>query len=270
MISIVKDHLGVPRKLNYVWGGPTSIAPYDHAADEAVHKLATAPPFLTLLAKMPPVTDQGQQGACTGHSSIAPYYVAQTEAKKIMPSAAYMYYNERLLNGQTDQDAGANISDIYRAGNKYGICDESLMPYSDSDFTTPPSADAYAAGKLIRAHIYAPIPQLVENLVGCLHHGGFPINFGIVVYPSFQANDSGLIPMPGKHEDAEGGHAIGLVGYNQTLDPQVVDGLTIPARHFVFRNSWGVLWGAKGYGFLPFPYVLSPQLASDFWMIRSI
>jgi C1A family cysteine protease len=40
--------------------------------------------------------------------------------------------------------------------------------------------------------------------------------------------------------------------------------------HFMFRNSWGILWGAKGYGFLPFDYVLSRWLASDFWMIRSV
>jgi len=266
MIGHVKDHLGVTRVLNYVWGGPTMIPAY---APRVWPPTGTAPAVLTLLSKMPPVTDQGQQGACTGHSSVAPYYVAQVNAGRspvIMPAPAYMYYNERLLNGQTNQDAGANISDIYRAGNEYGICDESLMPYSESDFTTPPSAAAYAAGKAMRAHIYAPVPQLVENLIGCIHHGGFPINFGVVVYPSFQSVTNGIIPMPGAKEKVEGGHAIDIVGYNNSATEQA----GIPPMHFMFRNSWGILWGAKGYGFLPFDYVLSPQLASDFWMIRSV
>jgi C1A family cysteine protease len=183
-----------------------------------------------------------------------------------------MYYNERLLNGQTDQDAGASISDIYRAGNKFGICDESLMPYDDSDFTTPPSQAAYDQGTTIRAHTYAPIPQIDVNIIGCLHHNQAPVNYGIMVYPSFMAARDGNIPMPGDSEDAEGGHATDIVGYNRTAQPQPCDELQtqIPPMTFVFRNSWGILWGQKGYGFIPFAYVLNRQLASDLWFIRAI
>ena len=33
------------------------------------------------------------------------------------------------------------------------------------------------------------------------------------------------------------------------------------------RNSWGNSWGKSGHGTLPFAYLLSPSLASDFWAI---
>jgi C1A family cysteine protease len=277
MIGKAVDHTGVERKLNYVWDGPTRIKHLDLFELAPLNLLKTAdpaPPFMTIIGKCPKITDQGQQGSCTGHSSVAPYYIAEVNAGRtpIIPSPAYLYYNERLINGQTDQDAGASISDIYRAGNKYGIVDESLMPYDDSDFTTPPSQAAYDAGKALRAHIYAPVPQLLENLIGCLHHGGFPVSIGVSVYQSFMDARDGNIPMPGANEDVLGGHALSLVGYNNTDQAQTVPELPtpIPPKSFVFRNSWGILWGKAGYGFFPFEYVLSPQLASDMWMIRAI
>jgi C1A family cysteine protease len=272
MIGKATDHLGVKRTLNYVWDSPQRIPHHELPKN---FLLSSAPPFMTIVAKCPPITDQGQQGSCTGHSAVAPYYIAQVNAGRnpiVRPSPAFLYYNERLINGQTNQDAGASISDIYRAGNKYGICDESMMRYDESDFTTPPSQAAYDAATAHRAHIYAPVPQLLENLIGCIHHGGFPVSIGVVVYPSFMAAKGGNIPMPKSSESDIGGHALSLVGYNNTGQPQNVPELPtpIPAKSFVFRNSWSILWGQKGYGFFPFAYMLDSGLSSDFWMIRSI
>lgn len=271
----VVDIQGVERILNWTPSLPTLITPY---TVPNVPRFTIAPPFLSLVKKMPPITDQGNQGACTGHSSVAPLYVAQVNAGRkqiVVPSPAFIYYNERLMDGTADQDSGANISDIYRAANKYGVAPEQLMPYVAADFTTPPSAAAYAAAGGIKAHVYAPVLQLKDNLIGCMHHGGFPVNFGISVYDSFMSDDAqrtGRIPMPAASENLLGAHAIDLVGYNETDAEQ--DG--VPPLCFIFRNSWGTAWGAQGgtagggYGFLPFDYVLSPQLATDFWMIRAL
>jgi C1A family cysteine protease len=35
---------------------------------------------------------------------------------------------------------------------------------------------------------------------------------------------------------------------------------------FLIRNSWGTGWGAAGYGWLPYQYVLS-GLAEDWWSL---
>ncbi len=273
MIGRVKDRGGVTRILNWVPSLPTRIPHFIPPTLQALKANAgpTYPPFLTLLSKMPPIRDQGDLGSCTAFSAEAPIWFAQLTAGRktpINPSPLFLYYNERRLNGQIGTDAGANISDIFRATNQFGICDESLWPYDTSKFTMTPPDPVYTAASAEKAHIYAPIPQVRMNVIGCIHHG-FPIDFGITVYDSFMSAAvaaTGIVPMPAASESVQGGHAIDLIGYND----ESVENLGIPPLSFMFRNSWGTDWGAKGYGFLPYDFVLNSQYASDFWMIRTI
>ena len=39
---------------------------------------------------------------------------------------------------------------------------------------------------------------------------------------------------------------------------------------FKFVNSWGAIWGDKGFDYLPYSYVLNPELASDFWVSEAL
>jgi C1A family cysteine protease len=53
-------------------------------------------------------------------------------------------------------------------------------------------------------------------------------------------------------------HAVLTVGYDDA------------AQRFIIRNSWGASWGIKGYFTMPYAYLLSEKLASDFWTIRVV
>ena len=63
---------------------------------------------------------------------------------------------------------------------------------------------------------------------------------------------------PSIREAALGGHAVLAVGYNDA------------GQRFIVRNSWGSKWGKKGYCFMPYAYLTDPDLAADFWTIRTI
>ena len=59
----------------------------------------------------------------------------------ITPSRLFIYYFERLLESDVNEDTGATI----RAGgivfNKYGTCSETDLPYDVNNFKNKPSQD---------------------------------------------------------------------------------------------------------------------------------
>jgi C1A family cysteine protease len=73
-----------------------------------------------------------------------------------------------------------------------------------------------------------------------------PFLAGLEVYESWFTNNvkkRGLIPLPGKNESYQGGHAVCIVGYDDDR------------KLFKFKNSWGAIWGNRGYGYLPYDYM---------------
>ena len=99
---------------------------------------------------------------------------------------------------------------------------------------------------------------------------GVPSMFGFFGFPSFEDSDSsGSIPYPCKNEQAEWGHAVMAVGYDDhklitnTRNQEATTGALL------IRNSWGKEWGEEGYGWIPYAYVLD-GLAEDFWSILSM
>jgi C1A family cysteine protease len=75
---------------------------------------------------------------------------------------------------------------------------------------------------------------------------------------SDEVQKTGHAPMPKPNESVLGGHAVLAVGYD---DAQ---------QCFIFRNSWGEGWGMKGYGTMPYAYLLDGDLSDDFWVITVV
>jgi len=72
-----------------------------------------------------------------------------------------------------------------------------------------------------------------------------------------------IFPAPGVRQAPrrlEGGHAVVAIGYD--------DGKTIGKEKGALRirNSWGMVWGEAGYGWLPYAYVEN-GLAMEFWSL---
>ena len=107
-------------------------------------------------------------------------------------------------------------------------------------------------------------PNLLEKIKDHLRNG-LPLIFGFTCYSSLDLADDGKIPFPDKNESVIGGHAVMAVGFDD--DKKIVNPgnkKTVTTGAFLIRNSWGVEWGDKGYGWLPYEYVLK-GIASDWW-----
>jgi C1A family cysteine protease len=71
--------------------------------------------------------------------------------------------------------------------------------------------------------------------------------------------------MPAWGEGVLGGHAVKAVGYDDKLAvPHTAPG------GFWAKNSWDTGWGAEGYFFMPYTFMLKRGCTSDFWTIRTI
>jgi C1A family cysteine protease len=103
------------------------------------------------------------------------------------------------------------------------------------------------------------MPMLAQ-MQGCLAAGA-PFVFGFSVYESFESEEvakTGVVPMPPRSERLLGGHAVLAVGYDDE------------SQRFIVRNSWGTGWGMDGYFTMPYAYLTSRSLASDFWAIDAV
>ena len=203
--------------------------------------------------------NQGRLGSCTANAiaGAVQYCRRKQRQSAFMPSRLFIYYGERVLENSVAYDAGAYIRDGMKVINSLGVCNEVLWPYLVDKFTVKPSDVAFKRALLCQSIKYERVLQTESDLCSCLA-GGFPVVFGFSVYESFQSLQvvaSGMVPMPAPSERFLGGHAVLLVGYD------------LDKRLWKVRNSWGIHWGCSGYMFMPFEYLVSDNLAADFWTL---
>lgn len=221
---------------------------------------------LSTLAFMPSVYDQGQLGSCTANAIAGAIEFDQRKQKPawdFVPSRLFIYYNERVMEGSVSQDAGAEIRDGIKSVNQLGCCPENkYWPYDITKFAVQPPAAAYKDAVLHKSLSYASVPQTAAG-VKTVVASGFPVVFGFTVYDSFESDQvaqTGVLNMPTANEQVVGGHAVSVVGYDDTT------------QRVKCRNSWGTGWGINGTGYftMPYQYLFDASLCSDFWVIKSV
>ena len=200
-----------------------------------------------------PILDQSTLGSCVAHSAYVLFYIESK--KKINLSRLHLYFCSRALdNFSLTQDTGVTIRGCMKAIKNYKLCDEKRWGYVLSNFAKLPPADAFVQTYNLTQFTYTFLPQVLETILNCLSNG-HPIMLGIYLYNSFETSvvdKYGVVPIPNpQKEKLLGGHAISLVGFD------------VPRKYFKFQNSWGTAWGDKGYGYIPFDYILNKTLASD-------
>ena len=229
----------------------------------SVPKPTAYPPVIDLRSKMPPIYDQGQLGSCTANSIAAAveYERMAQGLPAVNPSRLFIYYNERVMEGTVNDDAGAQIRDGIKSVASLGVCVETEWPYDISQFAVKPPDSCYADA--LKDHVlqYSRLVQNLSAMQTCLYNE-FPFCFGFTVYDSFETDQvaqTGIVPMPDtSKESVQGGHAVLCVGYDDTK------------QMFIVRNSWSDSWGLKGYMLMPFAYLLRGDLSSDFWNIELV
>lgn len=231
-----------------------------------------------------PTKDQGDLGCCTGFSWSSvreflyrKYFTFEKSklviADQLILSPLFLYYMERQIEGDVDQDAGAQSRTGAVVLNKSGVCQEAEDIYRPSQFTVAPTGEQITEALAYQAGAYHRIPDLLA--LKSVIASGYVASIGISVYDSFESDaaaNTGNIPVPNLNkEQLLGGHEVTVYRYD---DEHVnADG---SKGAIGFLNSWGTEWGCKvdpskpepgGAGWLPYAY-WNNDLVSDMWIIH--
>ena len=218
------------------------------------------PPTSDLRSNFPPCYDQGRTSACTAHGIVGALQSAQFLAgiPQVMLSRLFLYYNERMMEGDPDKDAGAEIRDGIKACNLLGLLPEAKWPFDEAKVLIRPPDEAYTTALTDRIHFYATVDlRNTDHIKLALSHK-IPVVFGFAVYSYFESAEmerNGILNMPAEGESHLGGHCVLIVGHDDS------------EKMFWIRNSWGSGWGINGYFKMSYEYVNS-NLCSDGWCLR--
>jgi len=228
-----------------------------------------------------PVEDQGSLGSCTAHAAvgIVEYFQRRAFGKHLEGSRLFVYKATRNLM-QVTGDTGAWLRNTMGALKLCGVAGEKYWPYTDAepDFDDEPPSFVYAVADNYEALRYFCHDPLGTNLSGATVlasvkkyvAAGIPSMFGFWGFPSFDCSDvKGGIPYPCPGEQAEWGHAIVAVGFDDRKKIKNTKCNKTTTGALLIRNSWGTAWGDQGYGWLPYDYVVN-KLALDFWSLLSM
>lgn len=278
-----------PLKITRLTLDKQNLHPIFASASASTPVFKTTNKVVDLRSKLPPVYNQGNIGSCTANALCAAYQFLDKSMG--IPSRLFVYFNERNLIETTDEDtnhdSGAYLSDGIACLVKNGVCSEASWPYIESKFSVQPPPECYTQALSHQVLNAYTIPNNLNAMKRVLL-SGLPFVTGISIYNSFESDSvtkTGLVPMPDiENEINLGGHAVLVCGYNDNIQwyqnkiitnkngVRAIKSVTSSKQKgvWIVRNSWGINWGAKGYFYLPYPYLLDSNIASDQWVIDSV
>lgn len=222
------------------------------------------------------VLDQGRDGACTGFglACVANYllwrrHVGAGLRTRFAPVSPRMFYElaRRYDEWPGERYEGSSCRGALKGWHKHGVCSEARWPYRfDADgkpLFVPPldgwETDAasrtlgvyYRVERASVVDLQAAIAEIGAVYVSAQVHDGWETLVSARPRAAPRRHRDLPVIAPPKQPNKLGGHAFALVGYNE--------------RGFVVQNSWGRIWGAGGFGLLPYEDWIAH--ATDAWAV---
>lgn len=215
------------------------------------------------------IRNQGRRPSCAIHAAVGAleYLEGRRLGKAENLSEYYLYWATLKTLGRYDQsenwenqegsdsDAGFQLNEVFQALRAYGVPNSEEASDLGSDSKNgeleAPSQEIIQKAR-VRSGIRAfEIPGRDKNiLLGNIVHAlnaGEPVVVGMG-WPLFRAiRKTAYLDNQTPRENY--GHAVTLVGYRSPT--RRLEDIT-----FVFKNSWGVKWGASGYGYVRYHYMV--------------
>ena len=234
---------------------------------------AELPAQVDLRDRLPPCWDQGQLGSCSAHAGagLMAFLFPGFEASRLQ-----IYWQTRTIEGDVDQDGGAETRDMMKELASFGAAPEADWPYDPARFRSAPPIVALNAALEKRLGLYTRLADR-DDMLACLA-AGRPFVLGFEVPTWFDDPDietHGVLALPGGRDpQIEGGHDVLAVGYDRSFrsNPDFllsgVDPALVEDEALLIRNSWGQGWGVPGkpgHFWMPLGWAADPKTGGDAW-----
>jgi C1A family cysteine protease len=196
------------------------------------------------------IQNQGNEGACTAFGTCEVFegiYSSITGRPiPVRRSRDFAYAVTRLAEHTFPLDQGATMADEFSVGAADGFCSEDVWPYGHP--SEQPSAVAYADALKWKFADPVCVPLDATSMKQVLAQKR-PLGFSMGVTQNFEnVGADGRVPYPDS-SNVLGGHGMSIWGFN--------------SYGWIVPNSWGPLWGDKGFCYLQFGW------EKDFWELYS-
>lgn len=201
------------------------------------------------------IKNQKNRGFCVGFSSSS---LKETHELKNHPyenieiSPIFIQHECKKRDG-IPHDEGTYISVAMKVLEEIGASEEKYTPLNFDFPIAKPSSQAYENAKRYKIKSHAKL-FTKEEIMQAIYNEGASVA-AIYVTDSFMYPENGITGLPNGR--MYGFHAIKLMGWDKNKTHTFKDGTKLKG-FFKFQNSWGLGWGDKGYGWLPFDFLTLP------------
>jgi C1A family cysteine protease len=192
--------------------------------------------------KVPPIRDQGGCGDCWAFAAVGAYESSYmiVNSKSADASEQYLLDCARVADNKPAGNCTGGLAALaFTHMSRAGVATRKTVPYTAKERTCTNPATPYKVITWGYVNPHQDFPSRDEIKKAICDYGPVATRMR-VVSENFKAYTGGVYRENVQSDDAGGGHAVVLVGWDDSKGA------------WLMRNSWGKDWGLNGYAWMAY------------------